>query len=607
MKSRNLRPLLVLLLMCILIIPIHCTSISAATKFTLSNDKQAPTTLYANHSYTLKLRGKSVNFYSSNNYIASINKRTGKLTVKEPGIVTISAKSRYSSITLYRKTFTVKRRTDYLYTNKKTITLVTGETAKVLVKKSPVTSTDVFRYQSSNKNVATVNSSTGQVKAVSAGTAYITVYSKANALTPNNDSSNKKIRIRIKVYSSIVSAKQVGLDQVEVTFSGKPASLTYHDFKLVNNSNNTVNVVAVSITDNTVLLTLGKKLTDGKQYSVKYKSSSCNFTATDGKITKFVFAQTKVPIKVATAVVAYSYDKYGIQIGEYIYGNTYPNISFNVYSSNITSDKRLNFPTTKGTASARITYYETVNGLSKTIVDSGSISITSFDPELVSAQYRCHITRDYNFKFSKTTECNLALSLNSGAYYAFFDITKSNGQEMGDYSQYIVEPADKNILITGSTTIDSSLKYISLYPIRTGTTYLNIKDTNGSPLFSFPVTVRPASKFTNLTVSNHDIYMPNDQTDLNAEVTLTATDQYGTSMNDYLPYGYAIECIATTAKYVTASEVNANNYAYYRMEYPKLTFLSYQLQPGNYTYKITMEGKSVYVNVTIAGNQVRTY
>lgn len=607
MKSRNLRPLLVLLLMCILSIPIHCTSISAATKFTLSNGKQAPTTLYANHPYTLKLRGKSVNFYSSNKYVATINKRTGKLLVKEPGVVTISAKSRYSSVTLYRKTFTVKRRTDYLYTSKKTITLVTGETAKVSVKKSPVTSTDVIRYQSSNNNVATVNSTTGQVKAVSAGTTYINVYSKANALTPNDDSTNKKIRIKIKVYSSIVAAKQVGLDQLEVTFSGKPASLTYHDFKLVNNSGNTVNVVAVSITDNIVLLTLGKKLTDGNQYSVIYKSSSCKFTATDGKIAKFVFAQTTVPIKTETAVVAYSYDKFGIQIGEYIYGNTYPNISFTVYSSYITSSKRLNFPTTKGTASARITYYETVNGLSKTIVDSGPISITSFDPELVSAQYRCHITRDQNFKFAKTTECNNILSLNSGLYYAFFDITKANGQQIGDYSQYIVESADKNILMTGSMTIDSSLKCISLYPIKTGTTYLNIKDINGSKLFSFPVVVRPASQFTNITVSNHDIYMPNDQTDLTAEVTITATDQYGTSMNDYLPYGYTIECISTTAQYVTTNEVNSNSYAYYQLEYPKLTFKSYQLQPGNYTYKITMGGKSVYVNVTIGGNPVRTY
>ena len=606
MKQRNLRLLSILLFMCILAIPAHYTHINAAT-ITLANGQKPASILYANHSYTLKVKGARVYFYSNNNRIISVNKQTGKLTVKEPGSVTISAKSRLSGATLCKKTFIVRRRTDYLYTDNKTIQMVTGETERVSVKKSPLTSTDIIRYQSSNTAVIKVNSLTGYVTAVGPGTAYVTAYSKADAKISNKSASNKRIRIKIKVYSSIVSAKQVGLDQVEVTFSGTPATLTDRDFTLINVNNETLSVVAVSVTDKTALLTLSKKITDSKVYSVVYKSSSCNFTATDGKIAKFELSQTKVPINVETPVVAYSYDKYGIQIGEYTYGTTYPNITFTVSSSYLTQDKRLKFPTSKGTALARITYNETTNGITKTLVDSGSISITSYDPELLSAQYRCHITRDTNFTFTKDTQCNLSLSLNSGTYYAYFNIITSKGNEVGDYQQYFVESTDKNVLITSSTVIDNTQKCIPLYALKTGTSYLMIKDINGSILYSFPVVVRPASTLTNITVSNNSLYMPNDQNDLTTEVTINAVDQYGSTMNDQIPYGYTVECTSTTARYVTVSEVNSNSFAYFNLTYPKLTFLSYQLQPGTYTYKITLDKKVCYVTVVIVGNEVRNY
>lgn len=607
MKSRSTKLLFILLLMCMLATPAHCIKIHAASKLTFSNGKSVSTVLYANHPYKLKLKGRAAYFYSNNNYIMSVNKRTGKLTVKEPGVATISVKSRYSGVTLCKKTFIVRRRTDYLYTSKKTMTMVTGETAKVTIKRSPLTSTDVIRYQSSNTNIIKVNALTGQVTAIDSGTAYVTAYSKADASIPNTSSANKSIRIKIKVYSSIASAKQVGLDQVEVTFSGKPAPMTYRDFKIVNSSKESINVVAVSLVDNTALLTLGKKVRDGKQYTVYYKSSSSSFTATDGKIAKFVLSQTKVPINVATPVTAYSYDKYGIQIGEYIYGSTYPDVTFTVYSSYVTADKKLNFTTTKGTALARLVYTETVNGIKKTIVDSGSITITSFDPELVSAQYRCHITKDSTFTFTSTTECNQSVSINSGIYFAYFNIISSSGKEFTDYSRYTIESTDSNILAPLSKYIDSTQRCIQVIPAKEGTAYLIMKDLNGSPVFSFPVTVRAASVLSNITLSNNDLFMPNDQLDTATEVKITAVDQFGSNMNDRLPYSCSVECISTTAQYVTPAEVNANSPAYFKMEYPKLTFLSYQLQPGTYTYKISMNNKASYVTVIITGNPVRTY
>ena len=79
----------------------------AAAKITLKSGAAAPSTIYALHSYPLKVAGTSVKWVSSNKNIATIGQTTGKLKPVAPGTVRITAKSKSSGKAIATKTFKV--------------------------------------------------------------------------------------------------------------------------------------------------------------------------------------------------------------------------------------------------------------------------------------------------------------------------------------------------------------------------------------------------------------------------------------------------------------------------------------------------------------------
>ena len=68
----------------------------AASKIVLKSGAAAPSTVYASHSYKLKVDGQSVKWYTSNKAVATIGQTTGKLKPVAPGTVKITAKSKSS-------------------------------------------------------------------------------------------------------------------------------------------------------------------------------------------------------------------------------------------------------------------------------------------------------------------------------------------------------------------------------------------------------------------------------------------------------------------------------------------------------------------------------
>ena len=245
MKLKSSKILGVVLFIFFLITPLYYTDINAASKFILPNGKTVSNVLYTNRAYTLNVRKQSVYFYSSKPSLVEVNKRTGKLLVKEPGKVTISARRRTTSQLVCKTTFTVRRRSDYIIPSVRSFTLVTGQSKKLSVKKSPSNSTDVIRYKSSNTNVVSINSITGAIKANGIGSGSITAYSKADASVATNSSSNRTVRVTVNVYSSISSAKQIGLSEVRVAFQETPAKLSKNDFTIYNTSGKVVSVSGV--------------------------------------------------------------------------------------------------------------------------------------------------------------------------------------------------------------------------------------------------------------------------------------------------------------------------------------------------------------------------
>ena len=117
---------------------------------------------------TAKVTGKvkAPVYTSSNTKIATVDKKTGKVTAKAAGKVTITAKS--GSL---KATYTVTVKNPTLKLTKTSATVKVGKTTKITAKATP---SGKITYKSSNKKIATV-SSNGTVKGIKKGTAKITV------------------------------------------------------------------------------------------------------------------------------------------------------------------------------------------------------------------------------------------------------------------------------------------------------------------------------------------------------------------------------------------------------------------------------------------------
>ncbi|SET48247.1 Ig-like domain-containing protein [[Clostridium] polysaccharolyticum] len=597
MKLRKYKLIGIMLFIFSLITPIFYTNVYASSGFYLSNGKSAPDILYAGYSYTLRVKGQSVYFYSSKPGLVEIGKKTGKLLVKEPGSVTIKALKRGSSRLICKKTFTIRRRSDYIVPSRKSLTLVMGQTHKLSVRKSPRNSTDVIRYYSSNTKVAKVDSCTGKITALTIGTASIYACSKADIKTSNQDSSNRKVHIPVKVYSSLTSAKQITLNEVQVGFSQLPSSLKRTDFSIKDQNGHPITVSNIATQGNQAILGINQSLSDGKVYTVTYKTSKYNFSASDGIIRKFEFMSTKVPINTETPVVAYAFDNKGIQLGEYEYGITYPNITFTVSSSYLNSSKKLNFTVPNGTALARISCKS-----SNTITaDSGNVTISAYDPEMVSAQYRCTITNTTDYTFTDDSICKTLLPNNATDYYAHFNVQTSSKKEITDYSKYTFSSANTSILILQDNSISNSVKYIGLYPVSIGSTYIYMKDSSGYTVATFPVTVTKPSELTSIALSKSMIPLVNTPDSSSETITVTAKDQYNNTINDTSAVSCFLECTSAPTNFVSAAEVNSNSSVYYTCSYPTITFHNVGIAPGTYTYKVYAGSKYTTVTVVVSG------
>ena len=170
----------------------------AASKITLKSGKAAPSTIYAGHSYNLKVAGAKVKFATSNKRVATIGANTGKMKAVAPGNVKITAKNAKSGKIVASKTFTILQRSKSVSCCKK-IYLAPGDTYILSASTSPNTSTDVIRFTSSDKTIATVGATSGKIIAKKKGITTINVYAKATKATANSNKNNKTTTCKVIV------------------------------------------------------------------------------------------------------------------------------------------------------------------------------------------------------------------------------------------------------------------------------------------------------------------------------------------------------------------------------------------------------------------------
>ena len=200
MKNRLIAVFLIAVILLTGMTVVQPETAQAASKITLKSGAAAPSTIYAGHTYNLKVAGRSVKFVSSNKKVATIGATTGKMKAIAHGTVKITAKNKKTGKAVASKTFKVLQRAKSVTTNEKEIWLeAVGDTTKIKATLTPSTSTDVIRFVSSDKTIATVGTSSGKVTGKAGGTTTIMVYAKATKDTANKNKSNKVAEVKVIV------------------------------------------------------------------------------------------------------------------------------------------------------------------------------------------------------------------------------------------------------------------------------------------------------------------------------------------------------------------------------------------------------------------------
>ena len=514
------------------VIGVPNTAFAASSKITLKSGEAAPSIIYAGHSYSLKVPGANVKFYTTDKKVATIGLTTGKLKPTAPGAVTIKAKSKKTGKEVARKTFTVRQRCTSVKASD--IYLNPGDSAYVKAKLTPSTSTDEIRFYSNDKEIVTIGATSGKARAYKKGETTVSVIAKASKSTSNSNKANKATNINVYVGAYIDSAQQLETTRIKLGFK---TDITGYDMKAsdfsISNSKTKRNftVKDISVSGNSVILTTNDKINDGGTYTVKYDKSSAQFTATDGRITGMEISPTVVPEKTLTEINVNLKDKNGVVVESYNTANKpkYVDFSISTNSGFVNYNGKLYLNNLQSTATARAVYHtyeyekdESGKTVESGMVDTGNVTITASeirepDPTPSYNPYSVQITTAEIYKLNLSGDepvrtlvpdfdspTNMVYCPNDTAEQTtvplYFYITKY-GEEVENYGDYTVSISNDNVAEIYSAkistdaeagtidnsngiAIDNDTHSIRVKGKRAGTTYLFVKNKNGTVVFT---------------------------------------------------------------------------------------------------------------------------
>ena len=510
------------------VIGVPDTAFAASSKITLKSGEAAPSIIYAGHSYSLKVPGANVKFYTTDKKVATIGLTTGKLKPTAPGAVTIKAKSKKTGKEVARKTFTVRQRCTSVKASD--IYLNPGDSAYVKAKLTPSTSTDEIRFYSNDKEIVTIGATSGKARAYKKGETTVSVIAKASKSTSNSNKANKATNINVYVGAYIDSAQQSETTMIKVDFKTDVTDydMKASDFSISNNkTKRNFTVKDISVSGNSVILTTNDKINDGGTYTVKYDKSSAQFTATDGRITGMEISPTVVPEKTLTEINVNLKDKNGVVVESYNIANKPKYVDFSISTSSgfVNYNGKLYLNNLQSTATARAVYHtyeyekdESGKTVESGMVDTGNVTITASeirepDPTPSYNPYSVQITTAEIYKLNLSGDepvrtlvpdfdspTNMVYCPNDTAEQTtvplYFYITKY-GEEVENYGDYTVSISNDNVAEIYSAkistdaeagtidnsngiAIDNDTHSIRVKGKRAGTTYLFVKNKNGT-------------------------------------------------------------------------------------------------------------------------------
>ena len=415
--------------------------------------------------------------------------------------------------------------------------MAVGAEEKVATKKCP--SVAKVTYKSSDDTVATVDATTGAVKAVKAGKVTITATSDYG----------KEVTTDINVKTAILkSATQKKASQIEATFAGDTSKLDKKDIIITNTSNNVVypvKAISVAADKTTVKIDTYSEMNDAKEYSVKYDGTEVKFTATDGTVADVGVSATQIVKGTAgTEVKAQFLDKNQVVVKEFTLSEAANDGSVDfgfTENKGYTDGNKLVLLNTGDTATAEVTYHtnkydQTTGAETGKITKKFTVTAVDDDATLSNFNYTVNAKNtQVNWNIDVKTDNKLAVK---DTAYAFFYIKNSTDTDVT--SQYSVESSDKGVLLLDKTALTSAgdakgSTAVTVTGVKAGTAYINVINSDGKVVKSLPVVVQETRKLTNLkfdtmTINNNATGIGRTLNTSDSE-TFKAYDQYDSQIS----------------------------------------------------------------------------
>ena len=254
-----------------------------AASITLKGGDPLPVTVYTGKSYNLKVTGTTtVKWTSSNRKVATVSMVSGKLKPLAPGKAIITATSTKTGKKVASKMLTVLQRAKSITTSTSELFLgQAGDTARITAQLSPSTSTDIVRFESSDKTVAIVGATSGKVTAKAEGTCTISVISKATKMTSDSSKSNVVRKVKVQVGPQLTSAEYDGV-RIFATLKGAPRDLKAVDFYVINDTTKAIVAIkSVEQDGDQIIVKTFADMWDDNPYTLHYRNTSTGFIGTE--------------------------------------------------------------------------------------------------------------------------------------------------------------------------------------------------------------------------------------------------------------------------------------------------------------------------------------
>ena len=404
-----------------------------------------------------------------------------------------------------------------------------GTTTQVKATVKP--STAKVTYTTSDEKIATVDATSGVVTGVATGDVTITA-------TAKNGKKTVKAEQKISVKKAILKeAKQTKYNAIEAIIVGDTKELKAGDFKITNTATNaTVAVKAVNAKKNaadTFTIDTFTDMTDAKEYSVEYAGSKATFVATDNTVATVGVTTTEIAAASLTEIKATTSDKNGVILSETALdssdsskGKVTSEVKF---TKGYQDGSKLYLPAVGDTATIKVTYH--TGTFATDGKESGNIentfTVKAIDPSLVNLTYAVTIDSSAPAWKANSFKANNQVKIGD-VRKAFFRITKDDGNDIDNYSDYKVETADRTKLLVAEGTLTDNATSVDVNGVSEGTTYILIKKDDKT-VASLPVVVvgKPVATSLDLNKTSATVVLSKNVPE---SVKATIKDQYKDDM-----------------------------------------------------------------------------